>query len=175
MPRKPVIPTPDIQKVDATSYNSVVGRTEMRGIRLLENRFEIKPEALEVDPSAWRKAVNFEIGEVVVTQDTGRLYGVLHYEVVCRHGRKRVLSATARYLVTYHVHGACSQGDGEVFIARVGRVAVYPYFRSLIATLVADAGVQMPPLPMMSLAPRPLASAAELVEPGQPEDARKLE
>lgn len=167
MPRKHVTPSRDPQQVDARSYNAVVGRTEIRGIRLLESRFEIKPEALEVDPSAWRKTVNFEVGEVVVTQETGKLYGVLQYEVICRHGRKRILGATARYLVSYHVHGGCSQADGEVFVERVGRVAVYPYFRSLIATLVADAGVQMPPLPVISLAPRPLASAAELVELGQ--------
>lgn len=166
MPRKQRTSQRDPQTVDASSYNAVVGRTEMRGIRLLESRFEIKPGALDVDPSAWRKVVNFELGEVVVTEDTGRLYGVLHYEVVCRHGRKRVLAATARYLATYQVSGECSQADGEVFVGRVGRVAVYPYFRSLVATLVADAGVHMPPLPVISLAPRPLASAARLVEFG---------
>ncbi len=164
MPRKQVTSPRDPRQVDAGSYNAVVGRTEMRGIRLLNSRFEIKPDALEVEPSAWRKVVNFDLGEIVVAEDTGRLYGVLHYEVICRHGRKRLLSANASYLVTYHVNGQCSQADGEVFIGRVGRVAVYPYFRSLVATLVANAGLQMSPLPVISLAPRPLSSAAGLVE-----------
>lgn len=167
MPRKPVIQPRDPKEVDAGTYNAVVGRTEMRGIRLLNSRFEIKPDALEIETSAWRKVMNFEVGEVVVAEDTGRLYGVLHYEVICRHGRKRLLSANASYLITYQVNGDCSQTDGEVFVGRVGRVAVYPYFRSLVATLVADAGLQMPPLPVISLAPRPLASAAELVELGR--------
>lgn len=165
MPRKEVIVPRDPGVVDPASYNSVVGRTEVKGIRLLDSRFEIKPEALGVDPSEWRKSVNFELGEVGVSS-SGRLYGVLQFEVVCRQGRKRVLHAIGRYLATYHVNGECSEEDGETFISRVGRVAVYPYFRSLVATLVAEAGLQMPPLPMISLAPRSLGSAAELATLG---------
>jgi len=166
MPRKEVIPPRDAATVDAGRYNSVVARTEVRGIRLLDSRFEIKPEALPVDPSEWRKSVNFELGEVVVS-GSGRLYGILQFELVCRHGRKRVLHASGRYLATYQVEGECSQDDGETFVERVGRVAVYPYFRALVASLVSEAGLQMPPLPMISLAPRSLGSAAQLatIEP----------
>jgi preprotein translocase subunit SecB len=168
MPRKVTTPR-DPGQVDAASYNGVVARTQVLSIRLLESKFEIKPEAIGVEPSEWRKQVNFEIGEVVVTEN-GRLYGVVKFEVVCRHGRKRVLHTATRYLASYQVDGACSQEDGETFVARVGRIAVYPYFRSLVATLVADAGLQMPPLPIVSIAPRSLSSAAQLV--GQDTESR---
>lgn len=158
MPRKIVTATRNQSEVDAAAYNRVVARTEVRSIRLLESRFEIKPEVIGTDPSEWKKAVNFDLGEVVVS-DGGRLYGLLTFEVICRHGRKRVLHASARYLASYHVDGDCSQADGETFVSRVGRVAVYPYFRSLFATFASEAGLQMPPLPMLSLAPRSLGSA----------------
>jgi len=164
MPRKQVTTTRNASEVDAATYNHVVNRTNLRSIRLLESRFEIKPEALEVDPSEWRKAVEFELGEVIITE-TGGLYAVLHFQIICRHGRKRVLHASCRYLAHYKVDGEFSREDGETFMERVARVAVYPYFRSLIASLVAEAGLQMPPLPILSLQPRTLGSAAALVEP----------
>jgi len=169
MPRKEIAPPRDPRDVNVASYNSVVGRTEMRGIRLLGSKFEIKPEAVEIDSSEWRKSVAYERGDVVITPDSGRLYGILQFEVVGRHGRKKVLHASGQYLLTYHVQGECPQEDGEVFIDRVGRVAAYPYFRSLVATLVSQAGLQMPPLPMISLAPRTLGSAADLAEIGPSE------
>jgi hypothetical protein len=174
MPRKELKAPRDPRKVNPGTYNDVVGRTDMLGIRLLENRFEIKPEAVELDPSVWRKAVNFEVAETVVVPETGRLYGMLQFELVCRHARKRIVYLSARYLVSYHVQGACTQEDGETFVGRVGRVAAYPYFRSLVASLISEAGLQMPPLPVMSLAPRSLASAADLASiPGSADNGPK--
>ena len=114
MPRKITTPR-DPRQVDATTYNRVVARTQVLSIRLLESKFEIKPEAIGVEPSEWRKQVNFELGEVVVTEN-GRLYGVVKFEVVCRHGRKRVLHAATRYLASYQVDGPCSQEDGETVL-----------------------------------------------------------
>ena len=162
MPRKPTNPPRDQNKINPATYNDVVGRTQIRSIRLLESKFEIKPDAIGVDPSEWRKAVEFELGDVV-TSDQGGLYGVLHFTLTCRIGRKRIIQSAAKYLASYRVNGGCSQENGEVFIERVGRVAVYPYFRSLVASLVAEAGLQMPPLPMISLAPRSIGSAAQLI------------
>ena len=147
--------------VDARSYNQVVSRTSIRSIRLLENKFEMKPDALELDPSDWHKSIDFQLREVVVTE-TGGLFGMVEFALICKQGRKHVLTNRCRYLVHYVVEGACSQTDGETFIDRVGRIAVYPYFRSTVATLVSEAGIQMPPLPVYSLAPRSLASAAKL-------------
>lgn len=162
MPRKQTPANPSADNADPKTYNEVVGRTHIRGIRLLESKFDMKPDALVHDPDDWQKGINFELGDVVVS-DNGTLYGIVTFDLVCKKSRRYVLRSKCRYLVHYKVDGPCSQADGELFIARVGRLAVYPYFRSLVATLVAEAGITLPPLPVYSLAPRSLASAANLV------------
>jgi hypothetical protein len=122
----------------------------------------MKPEAIEVDAHLWRNAIDPQVIEVVASEDSERLYGLLSFDVVCRHRRRRVLSTSGRYLVTYHVNGGCDPELGQVFIRRVGLVATYPYFRAMVAGLVSQAGIQMPPLPILSFAPRSLGSARNL-------------
>ena len=112
-------------------YNNVVSRTVIRGIRMTECRFDMKPEALEVDPSIWFYSVRGELAEVFPDVETGKLYGTFVFEVVCRHRRKRLLVASARYLVSYAVQGAFEPDVGALFVERVGRVAAYPYFGRL--------------------------------------------
>jgi hypothetical protein len=152
----------DSDSVDAKAYNKVVGRASIRSILLTASHFDMKPDALEVDPSQWRNAIDPQVSEVIASVDSERLYGLLSFEVVCRHRRRRVLSTSGRYLVTYHVNGGCDPELGAVFIRRVGLVAAYPYFRAMVAGLVSQAGVQMPPLPILSFAPRGLGSARNL-------------
>ena len=163
MPRKKSASTPGERQVDAKIYNEVVARTRIRGIRLLESRFDMKPEAILHDPADWQKGISFEMSEVVVTE-SGLLYGIAAFDLVCKQSRRHVLRAKGRYLIHYQVDGGCSQQDGELFISRVGRLAIYPYFRSLVASLVSEAGITFPPLPVYSLAPRSLASASNLLD-----------
>jgi hypothetical protein len=158
--------TRDPHDVDAEAYNGVVGRALLRGIRLTESRFDMKPDALELDAKTWRKDIRGEVEEVFVDAESGRLAGTFLFEVVCRHRRKRLLSASARYLVSYQVAGPFDQDSAQLFVERVGRVVAYPYFRALVASLTSQAAVEMPPLPIISLAPRTVASGADLEELG---------
>lgn len=152
----------DANTVDAATYNALVGRATLTNIRLTEAKFDIKPEALATQPDAWRKDVRAEPVEVFADAETGRLYGSFLFELTCRHRRKNVMTCSARYLVSYRVHGGCEPEIGELFVERVGKVVVYPYFRATVAQLTAQSAVQMPPLPIISLAPRSVKSAAEL-------------
>lgn len=155
----------DPHKADATAFNSVTGRTVLRGIRLTDTRFDMKPDALVTD-GVWQNAMRGESIETFSEPDTGRLYGIFLFEVVCRQRRKRVLSVTAHYVVSYQVAGPFDEEIGALFVERVGRVAAYPYFRALVANLVSQAGMQMPPLPIISAAPRNVTSAKDLEEFG---------
>ncbi|MGA9580438.1 MAG: hypothetical protein WBR13_00535 [Allosphingosinicella sp.] len=156
----------DPHKVNAGAYNSVVERALLRSIRLTECRFDMKPEALEADLSAWPRDIRGDVEEVFFDRDNDKLAGIFIFEVVLRFRRKRVLIASAKYLVTYGVSGDIQTDIGELFVERVGRVVAYPYFRSVVATLAAQAGLQMPPLPIISLAPRTVKSVADLEERG---------
>jgi hypothetical protein len=152
----------DAHSVDAASYNALVGRATLTNIRLTEAKFDIRPDALSTEPDTWRKEIRAEPVEVFADAETGKLYGSFLFELICRHRRKKVMSCSARYLVSYRVHGGCEPAIGELFVERVGKVVVYPYFRATVAQLTAQSAVQMPPLPIISLAPRSVKSATEL-------------
>ncbi|RSU55158.1 hypothetical protein DAH56_20625 [Sphingomonas koreensis] len=148
--------------MDAQTYNSIVARANLRSIRLTTNRFDMKPEALDLDPDAWRNNISATMVQSYLEPESGSLYGILSYEVVCRQGRKRILSVSATYFVSYKIQGECDQAAGELFVERVGKVAAYPYFRTLVASLTSQAGLMMRPLPVLSFAPRSVDSAANL-------------
>lgn len=158
----------DPHQADPSAYNSVVGRTTLTNIRLTDTKFEVKAEALASDPLTWRKEIRREPVDVFVEPDSGKLFGTFLFELICRHKRKRVFTCATRYLVSYRVQGGCEPDVGQLFVERVGPLVVYPYFRSTVAHLAAQAGMQMPPLPIISLAPRSVRSAAELEETTQP-------
>jgi preprotein translocase subunit SecB len=152
----------DPNQMDPLTYNNLVSRAHLRSIRLTSSRFDMKPEALDLDPDAWRNNVGAGAVQTFLEPESGSLYGVLAYEVTCRQGRKRVLSVSATYLVNYHIEGECDSAACELFVERVGKIASYPYFRGLVASLTAQAGLTMRPLPVLSFAPRSVESAASL-------------
>lgn len=152
----------DATSMDPSVYNSIVARAHLRSIRMTTSHFDMKPEALDLDPDAWRHNVVAGVLDSFLESENGALYGVFSFDVVCRHGRKRVLSVSATYLASYRIQGECDGGACELFIERVGKVATYPYFRSLVASLTAQAGLMMQPLPVLSFAPRSIDSAAVL-------------
>lgn len=155
----------DRNSVDPKAYNQVVGRTTLGSIRLTESRFDIKPDALGSDPDTWRKQITADPLEVITDTEGNRLYGVFVFELSCRHRRKKVLTCSAKFFVSFKVEGSFEAAVGELFVQRVGKVMAYPYFRSTVAQLVSQAAINLPPLPMLSLQPRSVKSAAELEEP----------
>lgn len=154
----------DVTTVDPKAYNQVVGRTSLGSIRLTESRFDMKPEALASDAETWRKQISAEPVDIITDERTNRLYGVFAFELTCRHKRKRVLTCSARFFVSFKVEGSFDPSVGELFVRRVGKVMAYPYFRTTVAQLVSQASINLPPLPMLSLQPRSVNSAADLEE-----------
>lgn len=154
----------DAKPVDPKAYNKVVGRTTLGSIRLTESRFDMKPDALASDAETWRKQISAEPVEIITDVEANRLYGVFVFELTCRHKRKKVLTCSARFFVSFKVEGAFEAAVGELFVQRVGKVMAYPYFRSTVAQLVSQAAITLPPLPMLSLQPRSVNSAADLDE-----------
>lgn len=152
----------DPTTMDPGVYNSIVARAQLRSIRMTSSQFDIKPEALNLNPDAWRHNVMAGVLDSFLESENGSLYGAFSFDVVCRHGRKKVLSISATYLASYRIEGECEANACELFVERVGKVATYPYFRSLVASLTAQAGLMMQPLPVLSFAPRSIDSAAQL-------------
>ena len=70
-------------------------------------------------------------------------------EANCVKKRKKIISVKCRYLVVYEVDGAPDDLIIQAFSRRVARFAAYPYFRAHFAELVSQAGVYIPPLPII--------------------------
>jgi hypothetical protein len=145
---------------EANNYNAMVRRTTLRGLWLTESKFEMKPEALDPDSLAMRHDVRTSVVEVVIDEN-GLIYGFIQFSAFSRRKRQRVLQVSAKYFASYHVDGGCDQSSAHLFVERVGRLAAYPYFRALVASLVGQAGAQIPPLPVMSFQPRSVDYASE--------------
>lgn len=124
-------------------------------------RLDLKADSLDVFPHAWKKRLNESV-QAFADVEASSLYGMFVFELSCRHGRKKMLTVEATYLVSFAVDGRTDEAAGELFVERVGRVAAYPYFRGLVAQLVSEAGVTLPPLPIISAAPRTIRSAQDL-------------
>ena len=150
----------DPHAADATVYNNLVSRAHLRTIRLTTSKFELKPEALGLDPDGWRNGLSAALAQSFLEAESGSLYGIFVFDVVCRQGRKRVLGINATYLTNYRVEGDCDDKTCELFLERVGKIATYPYFRTLVATLTSQAGLLMQPLPIMGVAPRSIEGAS---------------
>lgn len=135
------------------TYNKMVGQTRLRGIWMTESRLEMKPAALDPDDGQLKHAMRVAREEAVIDAD-GILYGFIDFEVTARRKRQRMIRISARYFVSYEVEGGCDQRTADLFIDRVGRLAAYPYFRALTASLAGQAGVAIPPLPILSFQPR---------------------
>lgn len=139
--------------VSAKDYNGVIGRATLRGIWMTEAKIDVKPQALDADLPALQHEVRTEIAEVVVDSD-GIVYGFIRFAATGKAKRTRVIQITGKYFVSYCVAGGCDQEIADLFMRRVGRLAAYPYFRALAASLASQAGLSMPPLPIMSFQPR---------------------
>jgi preprotein translocase subunit SecB len=139
--------------VDAKIYNALTGRATLRGIWMTESRFEMSPQALDVDDGSLNHIVKPSKVEVTV-EENGVITGFIRFEAISRRKRRRVVYVSARYFVSYRVEGGCDQDMAELFMDRVGKLAAYPYFRALVASLVAQAGAQVPTLPILSFQPR---------------------
>lgn len=143
---------------DAKAYNAVIGRATLRGIWLMESRFDMKPQALDGDAPELRYDVRTPVAEVV-NEPSGTLYGFIEFSASARRKRQRILHVHARYFVSYHIEGGCDDESADLFVQRVGRLAAYPYFRALASSLTGQAGVEMPPLPIISFQPRSVGYA----------------
>lgn len=148
------------EPVDAQVYNALTGRATLRGIYLTEARFDMTPQALELDDGSLSHTIRPSDIEVTV-EDDGVISGIVRFEAISRRKRRRVIYVSARYFVSYHVEGGCDHAMAALFLDRVGKLAAYPYFRALVGSLVAQAGTTVPALPILTFQPRSVQYAAD--------------
>lgn len=152
MSKPPAKKPAPISRGTPEQYNRVASVAQLRGIQLATSAFAFKPDGSVFQE--WAFALNSKMTDCEYIAQDGHLYCVYRYEAVCKHARKRVLALDASFIISFDVDGDCNLESAQAYAAIIGRVAAYPHFRALFATLTSQAGLMLPPLPIMSEQPR---------------------
>lgn len=152
--KTPVVQSTPPAKPDPDTYNQVVARASVRDIRLVACRLDLKPEAVEAGGGEFEFAVTHQLDSWTCDNERGLLSGIHSFTAAMLKGRRKLLTVQCRYLTVYKLTDLCDEEAGRHFLARVGRLAAYPYFRGTFATLTQQSGIALPPLPVQSDGPR---------------------
>ncbi|WP_304280173.1 hypothetical protein [Caulobacter segnis] len=133
----------------AEAYANVVGAAEIDFVRLVKSEFEASPEAAARDQSKWKREFLFELVDHLYNRDLGRLHGFIQADAFCKLGRKKIISVKCRYIVSYRISGQPDNDAAFAFVQRMGKFSAYPYFRSHFSHVTSEAGLMLPPLPIM--------------------------
>lgn len=135
-------------RVKAAAYNATVASAALRDIKLVQSEFFLDPEGLS-DPSTWDLNRSCEIDNSYYDADNKFLIAWVDASATGTKDEKDVVSLKCRYVVFYKVDGQPDELVVTHFAKRVARFAVYPYFRAHFAGIAAQAGLHIPPLPII--------------------------
>lgn len=130
-------------------YNTVATQAELDGIILLSANFDVAPELL-MRRKEWKLSYGRKPSSCRFSAEDRSVVGIFDYYVTAKVGRKRALHCAAQYAVFYETPEGATEAGSIGFCRNVGLFAAYPYFRSLVARVAADANVQLPPLPTIA-------------------------
>ncbi len=137
------------------NYNTVVAKAELSFVRLVDVAFKVapNPEAnIKKPPSLYCNVADVEFD---IEVDQGRAGLLVLCTAGAKRGKAKHIDCKVRYFVLYSGLEGCEEEAVMRFLTRVGKFAVYPYFRSLFSTLTWEAQVGLPPLPVLKEQPRP--------------------
>lgn len=135
--------------VNPAAYNMLVAAARLRDIRLLKSEFTLDAESLHYKVDDWKMTYDCEIHHADYDRDSQLLIAFVQAEAFCKKKTKRILSARCRYVAVYDIHGEPEDDTVNAFANRVARFAVYPYFRAHFSETCSQAGLQLPPLPVI--------------------------
>jgi hypothetical protein len=136
------------EAVSPTAYNTLVAAARLRDIRLLKSEFSLDPEGVDREDE-WKLSQSCEIKGADFIPESNLLMTFIDASASCKIKNKKVIQVRSRYLVVYDLQGSPSEAAVDAFAKRVARFAAYPYFRAHVAEIGSQAGVRLPPLPMI--------------------------
>lgn len=140
---------------DVAEYNGLVRDAELADIRLVDLKFNVKPEYFaglrdEAEgKKALTRAFDSTISDLFHEEEARTIGGQFDWVTEVRSGKKKLLRIEARFLVVYGNVPEVSHEAKERYIQRVGRFATYPYFRSLVSQLAWESKAELPIMPVL--------------------------
>lgn len=138
-----------VDQTKVAAYNDAVEKADLRDIRLVSAEYNSLPEIALPPSESWKFGYSCEVEGVGYDEEAGLISAWVGAAAFCKNGRKRILNVKAKYLIVWSVSHSVEQETIEKFATLLGPFAVYPYFRSHFAEITSQAGLLVPPLPIM--------------------------
>jgi hypothetical protein len=136
------------------AYNDLVDKAELIAIRLVSSTFKLEPDAYARREDSWKQSYGCELERSIFEEGEDFAFGYFDASATIKIANKKILTLKSKYIIFYDVNGAPSSLAVDEFIKRVGKFAVYPYFRAHFAEVCSQAGLNVQPLPIMREGPR---------------------
>ena len=138
------------EKFDREQYAQVARQANLMDVRLIESNFEVKPEfyaETEKSPITF----NFSGGasNPSFLEEEGAAGATFTWQASATKGRKKLLKIKCVFFVMYENLDDLMPDYAITYVYKIGRFTSYPYFRSIVATLCANAHAEMPTLPSL--------------------------
>ena len=131
-------------------YNAAIGSVVLSDIKLVYMAFQVTPKYWAANLEH-KFSYGLKLDKFNFDQETGDALGVFECNVSSSIDSELVLTASASYLIVYSDLSGHTENTAKMLLEGVGGIAVYPYFRSLVATLSWNSGANLPPLPVLKL------------------------
>jgi hypothetical protein len=142
--------------ISPAEYNELVDNAELTSVRLVSSNFKLEPDAIQADGEDMKRSYSCVTEGCYFEDGDDRAVGIIDASASLKVNKKNVFKLKCQYVVFYSVKGSPSKIAVQTFINRVGRFAVYPYFRGYFAEVCSQAGLYVPPLPIMREGQRPI-------------------
>lgn len=130
-------------------YNLVATRSELEGVVLLNSQFVLNMEHLP-KRDEWKLSYGRKMKSCHFSAEQSSAAAVFEFHMTAKVGRAIALRCVAHYAVFYETPEGATEEAARGFCRNVGVFAAYPYYRGLVARLVTEAGVNLPPLPAIA-------------------------
>ena len=137
---------------DHDVYAQVSRNAELNEIRLIRNKYVIKPDittALE-DLDSVKHSFSGVCVDFTYDSEMGLAIGNYRWNVEIKFGRKKVLKLITNYLISYNNLEGFDEPYVSFYFHKIGRFTTYPYFRALFSHHTAESGLSLPPLPSLN-------------------------
>lgn len=138
-----------VDRDQVAAYDDAVEKADLRDIRLVSADYTSLPDIALPPHDSWKFGYNCEVEGVGYDEEAGLISAWVGAAAFCKAGRKKILNVKARYLIVWSVTHSVEQETVEKFATLLGPFAVYPYFRAHFAEITSQAGLLVPPLPIM--------------------------
>jgi hypothetical protein len=137
------------RKAWVSAYNSVVDASELSNVLLISLTFSVDPEYYSDDGSDRKLRFDAEVDTPHFDSESGSATGLFHWFLEAKKGEEVQLSVKSSWYILYT--GLKDQNEDAIraFVERIGRLATYPYFRTLVSQITWASGTNLPIMPVL--------------------------